>query len=332
MTQEYALAFQAAFESSWESLTAWTAVLALLLSPVWQLLAALAKALWPHVRSATITLWRFQASLPLSTVCAEVAAVLFVILVYLLRRFIVHRRFLPRAQRRVRLFRVRVNRRYLAFTASVERNFRLSARAFPHVIYWAAAALFAWLAPESAFKLREKLWVWVTVTWPTLYALYLALLLRSNDGPCVAVGERGRTRSEEVAAGATTASPTVGSAGAVRARRGSPASPGEAALARGAGVMPHDVDRVLMYWVVYTMAQCCSVLTAYVPFAGSMVETVAPPAVRTAMFFFVVWMHLPGPGSGLQVRPCPVYKIAVDTKFFEVHIRASYNNGGLYYL
>ncbi|CAN0298248.1 unnamed protein product, partial [Laminaria digitata] len=152
-------------------LSAWGSVFALLLSPVLQLLAVLAGAVWPHARSGAITLWRFQASLSLSTLCAEVAVVVFIILVVLLRRFIVRRRYLPRAQRRVLLFRARVNRGYLSFTASVERKFRLSARAFPHVVYWAAVAAFGWLAPDFSAELRDKTWVFVTVTWPTLYAL-----------------------------------------------------------------------------------------------------------------------------------------------------------------
>lgn len=78
-------------------------------------------------------------------------------------------------------------------------------------------------------------------------------------------------------------------------------SPGEAALARRAGVTPHDVDRVLMYWVVFTVARCCGALPGYVPFASSLVESLATSAVRTATFFLVLWVHLPGPGSGLEV-------------------------------
>lgn len=297
------MAFQVALQSSWVFLSAWGSVFALVLSPVLQLLAVLAGAVWPHARSGAINLWRFQASLSLYTVCAEVAVVVFVILVVLLRRFIVRHRYIPRAQRRVLLFRARVNRGYLSFTASVERKFRLSARAFPHVVYWAAAAAFGWLAPDFSAALRDKTWVFVTVTWPTLYALYLALLIRGQgpSGGSPGQGERTGGPGKALAVAAGAASTTTSRSPAVRAPRRSPMSPGEAALARRVGVTPHDVDRVLMYWVVFTVARCCGALPGYVPFASSVVERLATSAVRTAAFFLVLWVHLPGPGSGLEV-------------------------------
>lgn len=311
--KEYASAFQVALHSSWGFLSAWGSVIALVLSPVLQFLAVLAGAIWPHARRGAITLWRFQASLSLSTLCAEAAVVVFVILAVLLRRFIVRRRYLPRAQRRVLLFRARVNRGYLRFTASVERNFRLSARAFPHVVYWTAAAAFGWIAPDFSAALRDKTWVFVTVTWPTLYALYLALLIRGQGrgGVPPSPGKGGRTVSggennaPAVAATSTSRSPVV------RVPRRSPMSPGEAALARRVGVTPHDVDRVLMYWVVFTVARCCGALPGYVPFASSVVDRLATSPVRTAAFFFVLWVHLPGPGSGLEVGGPHVAVVAV---------------------
>lgn len=293
------MAFQAAFKSSWESFKAWISVLTLVISPLWRLLTILARAVWPHVQTSAISLWRFQASLPLSTLYAEAAAVTFIFLVILLRRFIVRRRYLPRAQQRIRSFRLRINRRYETFTASVERNFRLSARAFPHVVYWIAVALLAWLAPDSASWLRDNLWVWVTVTWPALYALYLTFLLRGQKGANGSPGGGRRQLAVGVSPGAAAAGGRVRSP-SVRMTRGAPSSPGEA-LAQKAAVMPHDVDRVLMYWVVFTAAQCCSVLLGYLPFAASVLGRMATPPVRTASFFFVVWIHLPDPGSGLQV-------------------------------
>ncbi|CAN0583070.1 unnamed protein product, partial [Ectocarpus sp. 12 AP-2014] len=126
------LAFQAAFETSWHSLSAWFSVVTLFLSPVLQFLAVLARAVWPHAQTAAITLWKYQASLPASTLCAEAAAVVLFVALVLLRRFIVRQRYIPRARRRVRNFRARINTAYVSFTASVERNLRLSARAFPH--------------------------------------------------------------------------------------------------------------------------------------------------------------------------------------------------------
>ena len=305
-SKEYALAFQVALRSSWVFLSSWGSVFALILSPVLQLLAVLAGAVWPHARSGAVNLWRLQASFSLYTVCAEVAVVIFVILVILLRRFIVRRRYLPRAQRRVLLFRARVNRGYLSFTASVERKFRLSARAFPHVMYWAAAAAFGWLAPDFSADLRDKTWVFVTVTWPTLYALYLTLLIRGQGPPdpsggSPGQGERTGGAGKALAVAPGAAATTNSRSPVMRAPRRSPMSPGEAALARRPGVTPHDVDRVLMYWVVFTVARCCGALPGYVPFASSVVESLATSAVRTAAFFLVLWVHLPGPGSGLEV-------------------------------
>ncbi|CAM9541237.1 unnamed protein product [Sphacelaria rigidula] len=186
-----------------------------------------------------------------------------------------------------------MNRRYLAFTAAVETNFKLSARVFPHVMYWVATGLFTWLAPELAGRLREKLWVCVTVSWPALYALYLVLCIRgqgSGEGGARrnSVGSRNR-RASEVAAAAAVRAPSTKS----------PTSPEGGS--RVALVTPRDVDRVLMYWVVFTMATCSAVLAQYIPFAAPVISTLTPPVVRTAAFFCVVWMHLPGPGSGLQV-------------------------------
>lgn len=245
-------------------------------------------------------MWRFQASLSFSTLCAEAAVVTFVVLVVLLRRFIVRRRYLPRAQRCIRSFRARVNWRYQSFTASVERKFRLSARAFPHVVYWIAAALLAWLAPGSTSWLRDNLWVWVTVTWPALYALYLTLLLRGQKGASGSPGGDRRKQAVGADAAAVAAGGRVRSPSLRVARGVPPSSPGEA-IAQRAAVTPHDVDRVLMYWVVFTAAQCFSVLSGYLPFATSLLGRMATPAVRTASFFFVLWIHLPDPGSGLQV-------------------------------
>lgn len=251
--KEYNMAFREAFASSWALLNSWVSLLSLLLSPVWQLLVVVSKAAWPHVRSAAWTTWRFQASLSLMTLCTEAAVVTLVILLVMLRRYIVRRRYMSRAHRSVLVLRARFHRRYVSFTLAVERNFWLSARALPHVMYWVAASLLMWLAPELTSMACEHLWVWVAVTWPTLSALYLLLLVRSDD------------------------------------------------LVRESRVMPLDIDKVLRYWVVFTAAQCLQALTEYVPFASAIVESIAPPILRTIIFFAVVWMHLPGPGSGLHV-------------------------------
>lgn len=287
----------------------------LFLSPVLRFLAVLARAVWPHAQGAATALLHYQASLPLSTILAEVAVVVFVVVVYLLRRFIVRQRYLPRAQRRIRLFRARLSRGYASFTAAVERNFRLSARAFPHVVYWTAAGSFAWLVPGPAAWLRENFSVLVTAAWPTLYGLYLTLLLRSQtqDAPNGAspvvggagipggvgggtTGARRRTpapvRTPVARTSTSTSTPGAGTGTPSMAR-----SPG-AALGRGARVMPQDVDRVLMYWVVFTVVKVVSLL----PLASTAVEIVGKPFVRSVAFFLALWMHLPGPGSGLQVN------------------------------
>lgn len=295
MLQEYALALQDAVESSYDSIVAWLSVFILVIDPLWRFVAVLAKAIWPHVVNTTSSAIRFQASLPVATLLAEAATVTLTILLVLLRRFIARRRYVPRAQRSIRLFRARVNRRYLAFTAAVERNFRLSARAFPHVLYWVATALLAWLAPGFTDTLREKLWLWMTVTWPALYALYVVLCIRGHEsasGGGRVGGRAGNRRASEVAANAAIRPPSAGTPNS---------PPGAGGAPRGAVVTPRDVDRVLMYWVVFTVATCCGVLAQYVPFAASMISSLTPPFVRTIVFFVVVWMHLPGPGSGLLV-------------------------------
>lgn len=287
------MALQNALQASFESISAWASVVVLILSPILRFAAVLGKAVWPHVVNATTSFVRFQSSLSPTTLLAEVAGITLAILLILLRRFIVRRRYIPRAQRSVRLFRARMNRRYLAFTAAVETNFKLSARVFPHAMYWVATGLFTWLAPELAGRLREKFWVGVTVTWPALYALYLVLCVRGQGSGEVgarrnSMGSRNRRASEVAAAAAVrsppTASPTSSEGGS-----------------RVAVVTPRDVDRVLMYWVVFTMATCSAVLAQHIPFAAPVISTLTPPVVRTAAFFGVVWMHLPGPGSGLQV-------------------------------
>lgn len=296
------MAFQAAFETSWHSLSAWFSVLTLFLSPVLQFLAVLARAIWPHAQTAAITLWKYQASLPASTLYAEAAAVVLFVALVLLRRFIVRQRYIPRARRWVRNFRARINTAYVSFTASVERNLRLSARAFPHVVYWTAAASFAWLAPGLTGSLRDKFWVFATATWPTLYAVYLVLLVRSQNavnGEDSAGGSSDNGTPGGVGTRKTVAktpvlrTPGAGTPGTGTLRAGTPARSG---LARGAIVMPQDVDRVLMYWVVFTVARCWGLLAANVP------ETMFTPYVRTVTFFLALWMHLPGHGSGLQVR------------------------------
>ncbi|CBN79833.1 conserved unknown protein [Ectocarpus siliculosus] len=304
--KEFVLAFQAAFETSWHSLSAWFSVLTLFLSPVLQFLAVLARAVWPHAQTAAITVCKYQASLPASTLCAEAAAVVLFIALVLLRRFIVRQRYIPRARRRVRNFRARINTAYMSFTASVERNLRLSARAFPHVVYWTAAASFAWLAPDLTGSLRDKFWVFATATWPTLYAVYLVLLVRSqnavNDEDSAGGSSVNGTPAGAGTRGTAAKAPVLYAPGARTPREGKPragtpgaGTPARSGLARGAGVMPQDVDRVLMYWVVFTVARCWGLLAAYVP------ETFFTPYVRTVAFFLALWMHLPGPGSGLQV-------------------------------
>lgn len=293
-------------------MSAWASVLALFLSPLLQFLAVLARAVWPHARGAAVGLWKYQASLPLSTVLAEVAAVVLVVAAILLRRFIVRQRYLPRAQRRVRLFRARLNRSYVSFTKAVEHNFRLSARAFPHVVYWTAAGSFAWLAPSSAGWLRENFSVFMAATWPTMYALYLTLLLRSQNGagataatvtgvagaPTPGGGNGRRTSTPASARTPVMRTPTPTPGTRTGAREGTPARSPGAALARASAVLPQDVDRVLMYWVVFTVVKVLSLL----PLASTLVEVVATSYVRSLGFFLVVWMNLPGPGSGLQVR------------------------------
>lgn len=253
----------------------------------------LGKAIWPHVVNVTASFVRFQASLTPTTLLAEAATIILIILFVLLRRFIARRRYIPRAQRSISLFRARINRRYLAFTAAVETNFRLSARAFPHVVYWVATALVIWLAPEFAFNLRQNFWVGVTVTWPALYALYLVLCIRGQDSGArrASIGAR-NPRAAEVAADAAVRSPAASTPASSRRR------------SKVVVVTPRDVDRVLMYWVVFTVATCCAVLAQYVPFAAPVISTLTPPVVQTAAFFGVVWVHLPGPGSGLQVSGC----------------------------
>lgn len=259
--------------------------------------------MWPHVRSAATSLWKYQASLPRATLLAEAAFVAFAIGAVLLRRLIVRQRYLPRAQRRVRLFRQRANRSYNSFTSSIERKFRLSARLFPHLVYWTAAAFFAWLAPDAAGHLRDTLWVSATTLWPTTYAIYLVLLLRSqhrsqaagsaSGGGANVVSPGNASTNAQVTRRTPVRPPPTGTPGAGTTAR----SPGSG-LARVGSVMPQDVDRVLMYWVVFTVASCVGLVARLIP------ENRLTPHGHTAVFFVALWMHLPGPGSGLQVMRC----------------------------
>lgn len=277
-------------------------MLTLFLSPVLQFVAVLARAVWPHLRSAALSLVKYQASLPRTTLYAEAAFVVLVVGVILLRRFIVRQRYLPRAQRRVRLFRQRADRLYVSFTKSIERKFRLSARLFPHLVYWTAAGFFAWLAPGAAGHLRDNLWVFATTLWPTMYAVYLVLVLRGQHR---ANGESGGgtpvagTPDAASASAPVTRRTPVGTAVMSTPGAGTPArSPGSGLARAGTCVMPQDVDRVLMYWVVFTVASCLGLVARLIP------ENRLTPHAYTGVFFVALWMHLPGPGSGLQVMRC----------------------------
>lgn len=303
------LALNQALHSTWASLAAWFSVLTLVLSPLLRLLRVLGRAMWPHVRRGAARAARYQASLPLSTVLIEVAVAVGVVLLLLLRRCIVRRRYIPRLQHNLRLARGRLNDMYWSFSTAVERNFRLSARAFPHVVYWAAAVLLVCLAPDYVAKVRDSMWVCVGVTWPALYALYLVLLLRGQSGTPVSMRRTTPSRAMQVVANATFRSPSSAVQDSRRASRRSlspastsPMSPAvDGARTGRIKVSPEDVDRVLMYWVLFALTSCCRVAAGYLPFAGMLLAKVAPSTVRTLAFLAVVWMHLPGPGSGSQV-------------------------------
>lgn len=240
---------QAALWSSWDLLYSWGSLFMLVLSPVGQLILILARAAWPPAQFVTLAVWGQQTS----TLCAEAAGVILVIMFLMLRRFIIRRRYIPRAQESIRRLRARLNRIYMSFAVALERNFRLSARVLPHVVYWLAAGLVTGFFPEFASTSRELLWGWFTVTWPTIYASYLLLLVRSGDG------------------------------------------------AHELRVAPQDMDQVFMYWAVFSVISCCGALVQFVPFFMPLLESVVPSTLWSVTFWAVVWMHLPGTGSGTKV-------------------------------
>lgn len=178
VSQEYFLVIQAALWASWNLIYSWGSLFMLIMSPVGQLVLILAKAAWPPAQFMALAVWEQETS----TLCAEAAVVMFMIIVIMLRRFIIRRRYIPRAQESVRRLRARLNRVYTSFAVALERNFRLSARALPHVVYWLTTCLVTGFFPEFASASRDLLWGWFTVTWPTIYASYLLLLVRSRDG------------------------------------------------------------------------------------------------------------------------------------------------------
>lgn len=275
----YIWTIQNAVKLSVEAISAWLTVLMLVFSPLSKLVWILARAAWPPTLKAASAFWTFQSSLSPSALYFEAVAIAVSLLLIWLRRFIIRRGLIPRARRSLGLYRARISRGYVSFTTSVERNFRLSARVFPHVAYWTVVSLSIWLVPESMHFLRRKLWVWQIVTWPTLNALYLVLSIRD---------QKEQTQGNERAVESVT--PVLVPLHARRSR----SSPAERII--------RYVDRALMYWVVFALSGCCGVLATYVPFAGSMIQAATPPPVRTAAFLLVTWMHLPGPGNGLKAR------------------------------
>lgn len=226
---------------------------------------------WPRVQGVPTRLSNFLASV-ISNVSTEVGAVVIVLIVNLLLL-----RFFPRGRYP---HRARLDGAGASYSELVGRMFHPSHRAFPHVVYWVSAGLFAFLAPEPTAKVWDTFGLFVTATWPSLYALYLAMRLRSEDVPDSAdtPGARRTLQRQEL----TT----------------SPSSADHDHPVHSASVVSPQVDRVLTYWIVFAVVMCCS----YVPLASSVAEKVATLSfVGPAAFFLVLWVHLLGPESGLQV-------------------------------
>lgn len=344
--KEYASTFQVAFESFWQFMSACASILMLLLlAPVLQFVAVLLPAAWSDAKGATKTLWELLRSIPLSsTICqvaldtlwlllsacvsglrfttallrmawprvqgvpthlsnflasvisnvsTEVGAVVIVLIVNLLLL-----RFFPRGRYP---HRARLDGAGASYSELVGRMFHPSHRAFPHVVYWVSAGLFAFLAPEPTAKVWDTFGLFVTATWPSLYALYLAMRLRSEDVPDSAdtPGARRTLQRQEL----TT----------------SPSSADHDHPVHSASVVSPQVDRVLTYWIVFAVVMCCS----YVPLASSVAEKVATLSfVGPAAFFLVLWVHLLGPESGLQVTSGsgPWFSIVICRESFRNYI------------
>ncbi|CAM9742334.1 unnamed protein product, partial [Discosporangium mesarthrocarpum] len=308
--EEYFQVLTAAVHNSLAAASSWLTLLTLTFSPFLQFLGVLGRGAWPPARAVGAAAWRAQVSLPLHVVVAEFAVIAAIALTVALHSFIARRRYIPRSLAFVRRRREVADRRYRSFTAWVERKYRLSARAFPHVVYWAVGGLLTWFLPATvAASLRNWCWDAVTVFWPVLYAAYLVLELKSQAKKALGRQSGANVNGNRIGAGVDRVAGTPG--GGSNNRAGSVVKGKARARARTSlvdikaqgpamEVSHEDVDRVLMYWVVFSTYQCLLYVVSFLPLMTVLVRRI-PSALATMVFFFFMWMHLPGQGSGLGV-------------------------------
>ncbi|CAM9896435.1 unnamed protein product [Choristocarpus tenellus] len=307
--EAYYQALEDVYRSTVASLSSWLTLVALIFSPFVQLLGILARAIWPPVRTIGVTAWRTQCALPRHVIVGEIAAIATVLVLIALHRLIARRRYIPRTLTYVRLRREAAGRRYRSFSAGVERKYRLSAKIFPHLAYWAVTILLMWLLPVVAMSLCEWCWEVVMFFWPIMYASYMVLWVRAEvrKSQCSEKHAPGHTKEcngdtlllkgsrSSVTNDTTYNNNSHGRGGRVKKQL---ANVVNVQVQREVG--PEDVDKVLMYWVVFASCQCSLYLAVSLPFVGTALLR-RPPAWSTIAFFFFVWMHLPGQGSGLGV-------------------------------
>lgn len=148
-------ALHRACAATWTAVLSWAHVFWLFALPAWRITSLVSSAVWPHVRHGTMRAWGAFAAQEYRWIAAELAAVLAVLLCWLLKRHIRRHRYIPRLKSGWRRLSSRIDARYTALLASIRSKSLTLAVLFPHIAYAGVVGTVAFFAPAAASGVSE---------------------------------------------------------------------------------------------------------------------------------------------------------------------------------
>jgi hypothetical protein len=228
------------------------------LRPICILGGFILRSLFVKANQLAVQMIKFQTSLDAFTVWMEIAAVLTIALVYLLRRYIQSKRYVPRFQAYVRKKQQAVLKKYLMVIDRIAQTSTLLANILPHAFYILVVVALNWtwwgrsLIRFFSVKVPtlQIMMIWIPSIQTILSVAQYKHWYNSNNRP------KKDGQNDEKASIVSTASSSK------NASTVQPSLPTSLEL---------QLKELLMYWIVFSVFTAASSFVTFVPFLSSLI-------------------------------------------------------------
>ena len=263
-------------------------ILQYICSVIWCYASIVLKWILIQARISIQNFMEFQTQLSWFVIGLELAFVLLVIGIYMLRRYIRKKRYVEKISLWYEIRRRRVQQKYDTMLEDVARTSTTLAMMMPHLLYIAAVVIGIYIIPTSILIVIGNSWLLevISVFLPT----YLTLVVMEENAALTKVLQQ-RKSTDEI----TTKSPSPLSS----SKKKKSSIPSKAQMKRKFEESNSLMHYWIRYWITFSMVHGLAQMIYLIPLISRLTNTVEVSSRRVIFLIIFVW---------LRFLPLPTYK------------------------